>query len=96
MPKTTHDLGLKTSIQTFDAFVRCTLMGNQPWSQFQNGIREKSIEIGKFLCREPLKIPNSVIRLIEGELYNSDNILYYYSQVDSLTIPIPEQLLKKK
>ena len=44
MPKTTHDLRLKTSIQTFDAFVRCTLMGNQPWSQFQNGIRERSIE----------------------------------------------------
>ena len=29
MVKTMHDLGLKTSIQTFDAFVRCTLMGNQ-------------------------------------------------------------------
>ena len=43
MPKTTHDLGLKTSIQTFDAFVRCTLMGNQPWPQFQSGIRERSI-----------------------------------------------------
>ena len=40
-----HDLGLKTSIQTFDAFVRCTLMGNQPWPQFQNGIRERSIEV---------------------------------------------------
>ena len=51
--------------------------------------------IGKFLCREPLKIPDSVIRLLEGELHNSDNILYYYSQVDSLTIPILEQLLKK-
>ena len=38
-----HDLGLKTSIQNFDAFVRCTLMGNQPWPQFQNGIRERSI-----------------------------------------------------
>ena len=38
-----HDLGLKTNIQTFDAFVRCTLMGNQPWPQFQNGIRERSI-----------------------------------------------------
>ena len=43
MPKTTHDLGLKTSIQTFDVFVRCTLMGNQPWSQFQNEIWERSI-----------------------------------------------------
>ena len=40
---TTHDLGLKTSIQTFDAFVRCMLMGNQPWPQFKNGIRERSI-----------------------------------------------------
>ena len=38
-----HDLRLKTSIQTFVAFVRCTLMGNQPWPQFQNGIREWSI-----------------------------------------------------
>ena len=38
-----HDLGLKTSTQTFDAFVRCTLIGNQPWPQFQNGIRERSI-----------------------------------------------------
>ena len=38
-----HDLGLKTSIQTFDAVVRCTLMGNQPWPQFQNRIRERSI-----------------------------------------------------
>ena len=36
------------------------------------------------------------MRLLEGELHNSDNILYCYSQVDSLTIPIPEQLLKKK
>ena len=49
-------------------------------------------KIGKFLCREPLKIPESVIRLIEGDL---DNKLCYYSQVDSLTIPILEQLLKK-
>ena len=39
----THDLKLKISIQTFDAFVRYTLMGNQPWPQFQNGIRERSI-----------------------------------------------------
>ena len=52
-------------------------------------------KIGKFLCRELLKIPDSVIRLLEAELHNSDNILYYYSQVDSLTIPILEQLLKK-
>ena len=36
-----HDLGLKTPIQTFDVFVRCALMGNQPWSQFQNGILGK-------------------------------------------------------
>ena len=43
MPTTTHDLGLKTCIETVDAFVRCTLMGNQPWPQFQNGIRERSI-----------------------------------------------------
>ena len=43
MPKTTHDFGLKTSIQTFYAFVRCTLMGNQPWPQLHNGIRERSI-----------------------------------------------------
>ena len=40
-----HDLGLKTSIQTFDAFVRSTLMENQPWPQFQNGIRERSIYV---------------------------------------------------
>ena len=53
-------------------------------------------KIGKFLCREPLKIPDKVMRLLEGELDNSDNILYCYSQVDSLTIPILEQLLKKK
>ena len=51
-------------------------------------------KIGKFLCREPLKIPDSVIRLLKGKLHNSDDILYYYSQVDSLTIPIL-QLLKK-
>ena len=44
MPKTTHDLGLKTSIQTFDAFVRCTLMRNQPWPHFQSGIRERSVK----------------------------------------------------
>ena len=37
------DLRLETSIQTFDAFVRCTLMENEPWPQFQNGIRERSI-----------------------------------------------------
>ena len=52
-------------------------------------------KIGKFLCREPLKIPDRAMRLLEGELHNSDNILYHYSQVDSLTIPILEQLLKK-
>ena len=40
-------------------------------------------------------LPDSVIRLLEAELHNSDNILYCYSQVDSLTIPILEQLLKK-
>ena len=47
MPKTTHDSGLKTSVQAFDAFVRCTLMGNQPWPQFQSGIRERSIIISR-------------------------------------------------
>ena len=52
-------------------------------------------KIGKFLCREPLKIPDSVILLLEGELDNSDDMQYFYSQVDSLTIPILEQLLKK-
>ena len=36
---------IETSIQTFDALVRCTLMGNQPWPQFQSGIRERSIGI---------------------------------------------------
>ena len=46
-----HDLGLKVSIQTFDAFVRCTLMGNQPWSQFQNGIWERSIKLDFHLIR---------------------------------------------
>ena len=30
---------IENSIQTFDAFVRCTLIGNQPWPQFQTGIR---------------------------------------------------------
>ena len=39
-----HDLGLKTSIQAFDAFVRYTLMGNQLWPQFQNGVRERSVD----------------------------------------------------
>ena len=53
-------------------------------------------KIGKFLCQEPLNIPDSVMPLLEGELHNSDNILYYYSQVDSLTIPAIEELLKKK
>ena len=52
-------------------------------------------KIGKFLCREPLMIPDGVIRLLEAELHNSDNILYYYPQVDSLTKTILEQLLKK-
>ena len=52
-------------------------------------------KIEKFLCQEPLNITDSVIQLLEGELHNSDNILYCYSQVDSLTIPILEQLLKK-
>ena len=40
-----HDLGLKTSIQIFGAFVRCTLLGNQPWPQFQSGIRERSVSV---------------------------------------------------
>ena len=52
-------------------------------------------KIVKFLCREPIKIPDSVIRSSEAELHNSDNILYNYSQVDSLTIPMLDQLLKK-
>ena len=43
-----------------------------------------------------VKIPDRVMRLLEREIHNSDNILYCYSQVDSLTIPIPEQLLKEK
>ena len=51
-------------------------------------------KIGKFLCQEPVKIPNRAMRLLEGELHNSVNILYCYSQVDSLTIPMLEQLLK--
>ena len=53
-------------------------------------------KIGKFLCREPYKIPDKVMRLLEGELHNSDNILYCYPQMDSLTIPMLEQLLKRK
>ena len=45
LPKTTtHGLGLKTSIQTFDAFVKYRLMGNHPWPQIQSGIRERSIK----------------------------------------------------
>ena len=52
-------------------------------------------KIGLLLSQEPLKIPDSVIQLLEAKLHNSDNILYYYSQVDSLTIPILEQLLRK-
>ena len=53
-------------------------------------------KIGNFFCGELLKIPDRVMRLSEGELHNSDNILYCFSKVDSLTIPILEQLLKKK
>ena len=53
------------------------------------------LKIGKFLSREPLKIPDRVMRLLEKELHNSDNMLYCYSQVDLLTIPILERLLKK-
>ena len=34
---------IENTIQTFDAFVRWTLMGNQPWPQFQSGIRERSV-----------------------------------------------------
>ena len=30
--------------------------------------------IGKFLCREPLKITDRIMRLLEGELNNSGNI----------------------
>ena len=52
-------------------------------------------KIGKFLCREALKIPDSVMQLLERELHNSDNVLYCYSQVDSLTIPVLEQLLQR-
>ena len=36
-------------------------------------------KIRKFLCREPLEIPDRVMRLLEEELHNSDNMLYYYS-----------------
>ena len=50
LPKTTHDLGLKTSIQNFNSFVGCTLMENQPWPQFQNGIRERSVVCVRLEC----------------------------------------------
>ena len=40
-----YHLGLKTSIQTIDVFVRCMLMGNQPWPQFQNGIHKANLDI---------------------------------------------------
>ena len=40
-----HDLGMKSCIKNFDAFVTCPLMGNQPWPQFQNRIRERSIAL---------------------------------------------------
>ena len=60
MPKTTHDLGLKTSIQIFDAFVRCTLIRNQPWPQFQNGIRVRSIYWRKHCNRSVATVLASV------------------------------------
>ena len=53
-------------------------------------------KVGKFLCGELLKIPDSVIRLLKGELHNSDNILYCYSGgLTDDTYSIIEQLLIK-
>ena len=48
----------------------------------------------KCICKKD-KYFQSKIGLLEGELHNSDNILYCYSQVDSLTVPILEEVLKK-
>ena len=72
MPKTTHDLGLKTSIQTFDTFVRCTLMGNQPWPQFQNGIRERSIMINGLAFGIKEKINTELLfSFVEGMVFRA-------------------------
>ena len=51
-------MGLKTSIKNFNAFVRCALMGNQPWPQFQNGIRERSI----------MKLPKIFINFLSSQV----------------------------
>ena len=58
-----HNLGLKTSIQNFDTFVRYTLMGNQPWAQFQNGIRERSIKL-------PVMINLGQISCLQSDMEN--------------------------
>ena len=58
-----HDLGLKTSIQNFDTFVRYTLMGNQPWPQFQNGIWERSIKL-------PVMINLGQISCLQSDMEN--------------------------
>ena len=58
-----HDLGLKTSIQNFDTFVGYTLMGNQPWPQFQNGIRERSIKL-------PVMINLGQISCLQSDMEN--------------------------
>ena len=39
------------------AFVRCRLMGNQPWLQFQNGIWERSIEMIVLIRSEGQCVP---------------------------------------
>ena len=47
------------------------------WSCTERGnvfIKEMNIFNRKLESQEPLKIPDSVIQLLEGELYNSDNI----------------------
>ena len=36
-------------------------MGNQPWSQFQNGIRERSIDTS------PLNRNSTIVKLLRGE-----------------------------
>ena len=65
-----HNLGLKTSIQNFDAFVRCMLMRYQPY--FQNGIRERPVISNNITCPQ-----TGIIFKVEEFLlpFWSDNVI---------------------
>ena len=90
MAQDKHDLGLKTSIQNVDAFVRSTPMGNQPWPQFQNGIRERSISSSFSVIRDYFVESEITIDFLPSFFFPNleVNVLIYYQLISNPYIPM--------